>query len=327
MVDEVIATPKKASNWKRSPSFPYIGLDKAVSRIEQMDAAHKTFETSMPVAAQTWGWASKSSSLLQTVAALKAYGLLADTGSGAGRKIQVTDLARQILHDARPGKREDALREAVMKPKLFSEYIKKWGANRPVDAHCISELRMDRGFSDDAAKTFLKVYDANSSYVDPSVSNSVVSQDGGNGSKEPSVGDFVQWTSQGQLQWKRPWRVDRVDVDEASGEKFLWCIGEGEYQGQTGYVPMNEASIEPPPTSGDEDKRRSRFHPPSGRNSCSVSIEATLPLIEATLPLDEGIASLTWPKSLSQESFEDFQDWVELMLRRAKRSISDEKEA
>lgn len=317
---EVAAAPKKASNWKRSPSFPYIGLNKAVGRIKEMDSAHKEFETSMAAAAQTWGWAPKSSSLLQTVAALKAYGLLTDSGSGVGRKVQVTDLARQILHDARPGKKEAALKEAATKPKLLSEYVKKWGANRPVDAHCISELRMDRGFSDDAAKTFLKVYDLNSSYASTSDADSVVSHRDDGSSEGPSVGDFVQWTSRGQLQWKQPWRVERIDTEDSSGEKFLWCVGQGEYQGQSGYIPMNEASIEAPPADGEVGSNTPKFRLPSGRIRDSASIEATL-------PLDEGVASLTWPKSLSQESFEDFQDWVELMLRRAKRSISNEKEA
>ena len=41
----------------------------------------------------------------------------------------------------------------------------------------------------------------------------------------------------------------------------------------------------------------------------------------ATFPLEEGVASLSWPKKLSLESYEDFESWVHLMLRRAKRDV------
>lgn len=42
---------------------------------------------------------------------------------------------------------------------------------------------------------------------------------------------------------------------------------------------------------------------------------------EATFPLQEGLAVIQWPKELSPESYEDFDAWVQLTLRRAKRSV------
>ena len=42
--------------------------------------------------------------------------------------------------------------------------------------------------------------------------------------------------------------------------------------------------------------------------------------------LDEGQASIQWPTTLSQESFEDFETWLNLVLRKAKRSIEEPKE-
>lgn len=38
--------------------------------------------------------------------------------------------------------------------------------------------------------------------------------------------------------------------------------------------------------------------------------------------LDEGNVVMQWPEKMSAESYEDFKDWVELMLRKIKRSIS-----
>jgi len=44
----------------------------------------------------------------------------------------------------------------------------------------------------------------------------------------------------------------------------------------------------------------------------------------AEFPLPEGVARLEFPASLSSASYEDMQAWLELLLRRAKRSVNDE---
>lgn len=42
---------------------------------------------------------------------------------------------------------------------------------------------------------------------------------------------------------------------------------------------------------------------------------------EAVFPLDEGQAVVQWPDRLSPESFEDFENWLHIVIRKAKRSI------
>jgi hypothetical protein len=44
----------------------------------------------------------------------------------------------------------------------------------------------------------------------------------------------------------------------------------------------------------------------------------------AEFPLPEGVVRLEFPASLSTASYEDFEAWVELVLRRAKRAVSDD---
>ena len=149
----------------RSPSFPFISLRKAVERADQFLQAHKRDAARLPTVAPTWGYGTKSSGLLQTVATLKQYGLLEDMGSGEDRKVRLTDLARRILSDTRPGVKEAALLEAAKSPKLFSEYIERWVPDSPADSHCISELEHDRGFTPEAAKAFLKSFKLTVSYA------------------------------------------------------------------------------------------------------------------------------------------------------------------
>ncbi|BAM87140.1 hypothetical protein S58_11300 [Bradyrhizobium oligotrophicum S58] len=144
---------------ERSPSYPFISLPKALERAKAFDEAHRRSAARLATVAGTWGYSPSSSGLLQTASALKAYGLLEDSGRGDDRKVQLSDLAQRILHDARPGAREAAIREAAMRPRLFSEYGEKWLPQRPSDSHCLSELRLDRGFTEAAASLFLRSFD------------------------------------------------------------------------------------------------------------------------------------------------------------------------
>lgn len=150
---------------ERSPSFPFISLKKALDRATAMAAAHKRSSTRPSAVGETWGYSPSSSGLTQTVAALKAYGLLDDVGKGEDRRVQLSELAFKIMNDARPGAKEAATQDAALRPKLFAEYTETWLPDRPSDAHCISELTLDRGFTTDAAKLFLRVFDDNSSFA------------------------------------------------------------------------------------------------------------------------------------------------------------------
>ena len=46
-----------------------------------------------------------------------------------------------------------------------------------------------------------------------------------------------------------------------------------------------------------------------------------------TFTLEEGDVVIQWPASLSQESFEDFKDWLRLLERRVARSVQAPKTA
>lgn len=149
----------------RSPSFPFISLERALERASAAAASHKRSATRPATIGETWHYGPRSSGLIQTIAALKAYGLLEDIGRGDDRRVQLTDLAWRILHDARPGSREQGILDAALRPKLFAEYAEKWLPERPTDHHCVSELHLDRGFTQDAAKLFIKIFDENAIFT------------------------------------------------------------------------------------------------------------------------------------------------------------------
>jgi hypothetical protein len=144
---------------ERSPSFPFIPLAKAIERARAMAEAHKRSPARIGAVGETWGYAPKSSGLLQTASALKAFGLLEDVGRGLDRKLQLSELAWRILRDTRPNAKEQAIKEAALRPKMIAEYVPHWVPDRPSDSHCISELHLDRGFNTTSAELFLSVFD------------------------------------------------------------------------------------------------------------------------------------------------------------------------
>src|SRR5687768_7731616 len=95
------ANAQERARKERSPSFPFIPLEKAIERARAVAEHHKRSPARMATIGETWGYAPKSSGLLQTVAALKSYGLTDDIGRGEDRRIQLSDLAWRILYDTR----------------------------------------------------------------------------------------------------------------------------------------------------------------------------------------------------------------------------------
>src|SRR5262245_36165423 len=101
-MSDAVATDDRAKK-DRSPSFPFISLPKAIERARILAENHKRSPARLLTVAPSWGYGAKSSGLLQTVAALKQFGLIDDLGSGDERKIVLSDLAWKILMDARLG--------------------------------------------------------------------------------------------------------------------------------------------------------------------------------------------------------------------------------
>lgn len=150
---------EQASKRDRSPKFPYIGLSKALERIEILYDKVKRYDARVADIATDWKLSPKSSSTDRTVAALQSFGLVEDSGSGENRKIKLTELGARILADRRPGVREGLLAEAAIKPPAIADYARRWEGGRPDEAHALSQLQFEGGFTPDAARLFLRVYD------------------------------------------------------------------------------------------------------------------------------------------------------------------------
>ena len=85
----------------RSPAYPSINIDEAVERARVLYEKEGEHPALVRTAAAHWGYKPKSSGGLMVISALKAYGLLIDEGSGADRKVRLSDDGIAIVQDER----------------------------------------------------------------------------------------------------------------------------------------------------------------------------------------------------------------------------------
>lgn len=192
--------PPKTSNGDigrfKSPPYPFIALPKAMERVKALHAKAQHHPVGTPVLADAWKYSVKSSGLIQTVAALMQFGLLADEGSGDKRRFRLTHDALRIVQDADPlsEKRKAALIKAALYPKVHKELWEKYGATAS-DIVLKNYLTLDRReagqapFSGAAADILINEYKTSIAYAELEKNAGFASENDGmiqdeNGSEE-----------------------------------------------------------------------------------------------------------------------------------------------
>lgn len=176
---------------ERSPTFPFITLEHALERARQFYAEEKRGVAPLARAALHWRYSEASSGLLQTLAALKNYGLLIERAAGAGkeRQVQLSDLALRIILDQRPDsqEREDFIRKAAMTPAIAAEVYSRWSGGLPSDSTLNHFLVLEKKFNEATAlrtskilkenQLFAKIFLLDSSSLNMETSEEISSQE------------------------------------------------------------------------------------------------------------------------------------------------------
>ena len=157
------AAMEEASN-----RFPFINLEKALERARQLFDADKSGKPMLvTVAFELWDYGLKSSGAFQTVAALKAYGLLDDDGANADRRVRLTDAARRYFLDERDDVRAGMLSEFALTPP-FLRYLwttERWSEGVPADTVARSYLKIDRHLNEQSARALLGIFKDNARFA------------------------------------------------------------------------------------------------------------------------------------------------------------------
>jgi hypothetical protein len=174
-----IVTEEAKRSSGRSAGYPFIPLGKALERAGELRKAVGKSDTRMLSAVHHWGYGPKSSGGIQTIAALKHFGLLEDSGSGEDRRVKLTDRALRILLDERPNSadRIDLIKRCAITPKMHSELWQRWGRELPVDEEIRHYLLFDRDFNENGARDLIAVYKATLDYAGLLVPDSISSDE------------------------------------------------------------------------------------------------------------------------------------------------------
>lgn len=234
-----VTTAEPKDKKHRSPAYPFISLEAAIARAKQTWEKDRQHSSPIAVAATHWGYGAKSSGGLQTVSALKQFGLMEEEGGGPPRKVKLTELAKKILLDEVHGspQRAAAIKKAALSPKLYAELWQKWGSNLPSDEAFRTYLRLEREFNEMAVQAVLDSYKDTITFAKLEESDRIGVE--GEPQDQPTKiapGDFVQWESAGVLQFIDPRRVTGVSGD------FVFVE-----DSKTG-IPMTQVTKTDPPT-------------------------------------------------------------------------------
>lgn len=214
--------------------FPFISLEKAIGRASELYAAdQRAGEMSTAGAFSVWGYSEKSSGGHQTIAALKAYNLLLSPQPG---KVQLSKDATLYFRDEREDQRNKLLQSFARHPAMLRSLWNVWGAVPPADTLARSHLKVDRGLSEQSARTVLGIYKENIAFASLKGSDKIPELTLGSDfvKDDPSavkVGDYVQWTSNGVDQFKPVRKVTKVESEH------VWVFGSNTA------IPMDQVTV------------------------------------------------------------------------------------
>jgi hypothetical protein len=177
----------------RSPNYPFIGLEKAIERAKQIYDVERRHEVPIKVASEKrWEYKPGSSQGDQTIAALRAFGLVDVGGSGEKRMIRISDRAYRILAGAQDA--ADRIKDAALAPSIHGELWQKYGTNGlPSDDTIRNYLLFEREsgrFNEDVVDNFIARFKETISFAKLDSSDKIDEVEGrGNDGKSPNEGE------------------------------------------------------------------------------------------------------------------------------------------
>lgn len=144
----------------RSPSYPFISLRKALARAREFYGAQRHHPAPLSVAVAVWDFGAKSSGGLQTISALKQFGLMTENEVNNTRQVKLTDAALRIIQDERPesAERDAEIKRLALLPKIYSEMWRNWGVPPPAEATVKFFLVNERKYNETAFADLFSAY-------------------------------------------------------------------------------------------------------------------------------------------------------------------------
>lgn len=283
---------------ERSPNYPSIHLEEAIEKLPKLFADMKRHAVGVESAVASMGLKYTSSSGKLALGAMRAFGLLENSGKGM---VKLSQRALDIVSDyprSAPEWRK-AVQDAALSPNAHKKLWERYGADMPADDELRRVLIREMKFYDNAVGPFIAEYKK-------SIAFSGLAEGGAgenNGQVPPiKVGDYVQWTSGGADQFEAPRKV--LEIVNQDGE---WALIEGSSTG----VPMSELTIQPPPASASQAQIGATKTPPV--NTHFKPLPPTLKGPSISFPLPNGnTIEIRLAKPVSKKDFEKIKSLIDL---------------
>lgn len=150
---------------ERSPSFPFIPLKTAIDRLQEFELKFQRQEPPADRVYLAWDMKGDTSQAQQTLAALKAFGLVEYKGGGPKRLVAISDDARTYLRAQQDSIKKEVLKRLALKPKWIAHFWNIWHTDRVPDEMRLDTLVLTHKFNANAAPNFLRVYDETIAYA------------------------------------------------------------------------------------------------------------------------------------------------------------------
>jgi hypothetical protein len=183
MADSKAEQAKVKGPRHRSPAYLFISLRKALEKAKTFYRSQTRHPAPLPAALALWGFAEKSSGGLQTVSALKQFGLLDENEVNGTRQVKLTEAALRIIQDEREDSTE-RLREInrlAMLPKIYLEMWNKWSDQLPADATVKFFLVNEKKYNEAAFSDLFSAYKDTIDFAKFGKSDTDGSKDGAQG--------------------------------------------------------------------------------------------------------------------------------------------------
>ncbi len=314
-------TPEIKKFRHRSPNYPAVGLAEAIERAVRFYGVDQKAGAPLEIALRHMGFSGKHGKSMMVLSALKKFGLVDDV---AGRIVPTQRTIELVAFKEGDPRRQKAIRDAALSPDIYRKLWEKYAETGlpPQDDTLASELVAYKGFNQTAVADFVKDFRESLNLAGISAHDGVQSEVEGK-PEDAKKGDYVQWESQGVLQFIEPRRVREISDDG------LWAFVEGSNTG----APVKELTVVDPPKSAPPappaPSALLASIPPRPRTF--VEAQETTGIGTVNLPgtpqsdtftLPEGIVTIQWPATLSAESYQDLGDWLNLVKRKIGRSVS-----
>jgi hypothetical protein len=161
----------------RSTAYPSISLDEAIAYTQKIKAAYGSSSFNRENGVQAMGFNKVTGTTAMKISALVHFGLFIREGN----VYKLSELSDRILHPISEEDKHNAIIEACIHPKLFSQLIVKFGGKSLpglLNNILIREYKINQNIADDLVDTFKKSLETAGIYENGVVAQGVALQNG-----------------------------------------------------------------------------------------------------------------------------------------------------